>query len=425
MARKNLYINDVNIGTYGIYISSDTYLNSPLIDYSSYNIPAKMGSVLKYNDRFNNVTRKFSCYVPQSGNIDTAMKSLKNLLYFSPGYIKIYSDYETDTYQMGYLAQDIQVKPVKDKTVSFDLYFSCKPQKFNKTNTQFTGNGKTVTDSLYLLPRRYNFIKNILVNVPLEIVPNNSAYVLYMPTAYYTGTYNSVTATLSPNIFFDATSKFVCAFKYTYGNGDEWETYEMTGFLGASDQGTLNLSSVVMNDEAFGIMVPAEYKGDLLVDIDGTSYNAGCDYSGTAIYNTNALGLEALYTFKTYPNPVGTIAQNPIIYIRASDSSSGLGNTLWDGCIEINHHYLQNVYGDSQMRYCWFSIDSETMEAKLKYGTQALGYNTVNASDRISVDGKIGGVCKMIYLYMYGINHAPYDTGYVENYIVDPRWWLV
>lgn len=77
------------------------------------------------------------------------------------------------------------------------------------------------------------------------------------------------------------------------------------------------------------------------------------------------------------------------------------------------------------MRYCWFSIDSETMEAKLKYGTQALGYNTVNASDRISVDGRLSGTAKYIEVYMYGYHDTQYDTGYIEEYTIDPRWWIV
>ena len=425
MARKNLYINNVNIGTYGIYISSDTYLNSPLIDYSSYNIPAKMGSVLKYNDRFNNVTRKFSCYIPQNTNISTALNQLKSLLYSSPGYVKIYSDYESSFYQMGYLAQDIQVKPVKDKTAAFDLYFSCKPQKYYKTNTQKTTNGHTVTGGVYLLPRRYTFIKNILVNVPLEIVPNHSAFVLYMPTAYTTGTYSSVTTNM-PVVGYSNNTKFICAFKYTYGNGEEWDTYQMTGFLGATDQGTLNLTNISMNAEAIGFLMPAEIICDLDVTIDGTTYSETFTNAGYLDNSSTVLGLDALYTFKTYPNPAGTNAQNPTIYIRGlSDTPNNLGKTVWDGCVEINHHYLQNVYGDSQMRYCWFSIDSETMEAKLKYGTQALGYNTVNASDRISVDGRLSGTAKYIEVYMYGYHDTQYDTGYIEEYTIDPRWWIV
>ena len=76
MARKNLYINNTNIGTYGIYISSDTILNSPQIDYKEYSVPGRTGNIIQYNNRLDNVVRKFTCHIPLKTNVASGLASL-------------------------------------------------------------------------------------------------------------------------------------------------------------------------------------------------------------------------------------------------------------------------------------------------------------------------------------------------------------
>ena len=77
---KSLSINGTNLSTFGIYLSSDTYLNSPQIDYSEYQVPARNGNVILDNKRLGNVVRKFSCYIkddPESGIV--SLKKLAKL----------------------------------------------------------------------------------------------------------------------------------------------------------------------------------------------------------------------------------------------------------------------------------------------------------------------------------------------------------
>ena len=132
--KKTFYINGINIGNFGIFVSSDTYLNSPLIDYTAYQIPARNGSVIQNNNRLNNVIRQFDCYVPESQDVDDAMRSLKKVLYLNRGYLRIESDYDPDTYQYGYFSQELNVTPFKTKTATFSLFFSCMPEKYFKLN---------------------------------------------------------------------------------------------------------------------------------------------------------------------------------------------------------------------------------------------------------------------------------------------------
>ena len=144
---KTLKINNTPLSNYGIYISSDTYLDAPQIDYSEYQIPGRDGNVIQYN-AINNVIRKFDCYIPEITNIDNAMLSLKKLLYANLGYLTLESDYDSGTYQEGYLAQQINVDPFNEKAAKFSLYFSCKPKKISKTLTTQTHVITTILDDV-------------------------------------------------------------------------------------------------------------------------------------------------------------------------------------------------------------------------------------------------------------------------------------
>lgn len=135
MAKKYLYINDTRIE--GIYISSDTYLNSPAFDYSEFQIPGRDGNVILDNKRMGNVIRRFDCYIPETGNVETALRDLKSILYNNRGYLKIASDYDPGFYQYGYLAEGLEVSPFDQKTASFSLYFSCLPKIFDSSTEAY------------------------------------------------------------------------------------------------------------------------------------------------------------------------------------------------------------------------------------------------------------------------------------------------
>lgn len=169
MARNKLYINETNIANYGIYISSDTYLDSPKIDYAEFQIPAKNGTAILDNKRLNNVIRKFDCYIPESGNVENSLGQLKRLLYTNKGYLKLSSDYDPSYYQYGYLAQEINVKPFNKKAAEFSLYFSCLPQKYEDVNALHT---TTYNDTnTYLSQRLSNdsrIITPLLVNAKVD-----------------------------------------------------------------------------------------------------------------------------------------------------------------------------------------------------------------------------------------------------------------
>lgn len=133
---KTLSINGTSLADYGIYITSDTYLNAPSIDYTEYQIPARDGSLFSYNKRLNDVVRKFTCYIPDGTNVSVAMQSLKALLYSNIGELKLESDYTPNYYQLGNFIDGIEVEPFNlGRTATFELYFSCRPYQYERVET--------------------------------------------------------------------------------------------------------------------------------------------------------------------------------------------------------------------------------------------------------------------------------------------------
>ena len=176
MARKKLYINNTDISTYGIYITSDTVLDAPSFDYVEHQVPGRDGTLLQYNNRLNNVIRKFACCIPSRLLVSSGIASLKKLLYANPGYVKIVSDYESGVYQYGYLAQDINVKPFNVyRMCTFDLYFSCQPKKYFNSASQ-TVNGTYFANVKATITRSSGFLKKMLDDIPLSIMPNDTAF---------------------------------------------------------------------------------------------------------------------------------------------------------------------------------------------------------------------------------------------------------
>lgn len=181
MGAKQLYINGVGTGTYGIYISSDTYLNAPAPDLVAHPVPGRSGDLVQWNKRLNNIVRKFDCYIPDTVQVN--FDGFKKMLYSNIGYVKITSDYESDTYQMGYLAEEIAAEPfLKDGNlkVTFSLYFSCQPQKYFKTNTSQSQVMTSRAWEVRMLPRSHPLIQAMLQDIPVDELPTADAYVLQM-----------------------------------------------------------------------------------------------------------------------------------------------------------------------------------------------------------------------------------------------------
>ncbi len=128
MVRRKFYINGKPSSDFGIYAASDTYLNAPAVGYDSFSVPKVNGLFISEKDRLSNVTRRFSCFAPDG--IKAACEALFQYLYSIDGYFVLQSDYDPGHYCYAYFEEGVEVTPFRTYAGSFDLYFSCMPQKY-------------------------------------------------------------------------------------------------------------------------------------------------------------------------------------------------------------------------------------------------------------------------------------------------------
>ena len=429
MAKKNLYINDVTME--GIYVTSDTILDTPRIDYEEYSIPGRDGNVIQYNNRLDNVVRKFTCHIPQSSNQATALAKLKKAIYQNIGYVKIASDYEPATYQYGYLAQEINVKPFKDySTVTFDLYFSCNPMKYSTTSTKSSYNINQNTRTIQTFPRNSTFIQQLLQNVSANDVPDAEAFVVVAPFVYSSSSdvFTDISAT------FPASDSFIACADVGNYNQLTWKDAVFRTTIGYSVNGNLAVASFSPTENLGELcfVMPADSIGQLDISLkrNSTTYSRTYtfNYQADLVNNTDVFGANIDYeidmtAYSAYVpyDPQYDYNFVPTVYIVGLSS----GKKMWHGMIEINTDEFYKVfqgqdYGQYSTVKCTFN--SQTLEAELEF--VALN-ETIKAGEYVVFDGEFGGLCDEIkvFAYTHGTNYGTYRG--ITKIDMTPRWWTL
>ena len=424
---KQLYINGTGSGTCGVYLNSDTYLNSPSPDFNEYQIPAVNGNQITSNKRYNNVIRKFDCFI--NSNPESNLTKFKKLIYDSNGYMKIESDYDSDTYQYGYLAQEIDVSPFRDGTnlqIKFTLYFSCMPQKWFKTNSTATTQTLYTNSEIYGVYTRNDTtpahnIKGVLEQLPLSIQPTDDYYEVFA---------------------FDETN-------------DIGASASITNISASSSNDGLVLV-YIRNTEQIG---QAEYKlqSDLLCYGYGTA--------SLSSYTTKATGTNRLYVLvpistanvitgsAVTPNGTKTISFDTANYSASLTNSNGFG---MDMEYEIEYYFgggTNNVksspisavtfFNNVRQNEQFFVLHFEQMDVSLlqmlvdeyadttfwrikvvidnDYNAYAIkNTDTLNLTSYLEVQGDISGKCDKIVATGH---KALSNTGTVDKVAIKPRWW--
>ena len=346
MARKKLYINNTDLSTYGIYITSDTVLNAPSFDYVEHQVPGRDGTLLQYNNRLNNVVRKFACCIPSRLLVNSGIASLKKLLYANPGYVKIASDYESGVYQYGYLAQDINVKPFNVyRMCTFDLYFSCQPKKyFNSANVSISG--AYFNDMRCVLTRSNGFIKKLFDELPLPYIPEDQAFFVIGKRA------NSISSGTS-----------LTGISCSWSEGDNFcavavgKNYPRneTDFLELVAYSNESISSVSYTTTQTGYLwfiVPVETKGTYTAAYNSTTITTPSLASATVSLN-NASATGALikadmgYYFDNGFSP-GTFYPNALVF-RYYSNNAEMGDVVvvWrNDLVDANMYSILQGYSD-------------------------------------------------------------------------------
>lgn len=308
MARNTLSINGTDISTYGIYISSDTYLDAPKIDYAEYQIPAKNGTAILDKKRLNNVIRKFDCYIPEGQNIDTAMGNLKRLLYLNKGYIKLISSYDSSWYQYGYLAQEINVTPFKKNgSAEFSLYFSCMPEHYENSQITYQSTNSIGT-STYASSFKLNGDSKLV-----EFIANLDFDYPYSPIGWiYNGVISttglSEGTTYTVNISSTNTQKYVILL-HGFGTpvNEAIKLLEVDNY--AVNQFTFTVPTLGYTAWNFRFAAPVLFNDiniSITGDVTGSANNVMTDVTSTYFTNLTAFGIKPIFVYKKtiYPSNI-------------------------------------------------------------------------------------------------------------------------
>ena len=411
MAMKQLYINGTGTGDFGIYISSDTYLSAPSIEYIEYQVPGRNGNLVNSSGRLNNIIRKFDCYIPN--NAQANFDGFKKLLYSSIGYLQISSDYESDTYQLGYLAQEIEATPFLSDDVlkvSFELYFSCQPQKFRNTVSHLTATSGTVAQDRYIIPKTDGWITRMMKTIPSYDLPSADYYLVSIGQSFQT-TVSNITVNFPESDFIGLA---VMEFSPS--------TQEIIDYLGYANSGNLLKYSGTYTK-------PSGYYNPCLVYITplealGTLSSEG-EADGSAFHdvrtmhhlldgtNIHAVGFNAEYKFTFSTEQRGRWALHNYTVIKGHLN----GEEQWKGVVDINADALSQFVGISSTPDFEIIIDSENLTVR----GGKIGDN-LNLNAYVNIIGQIDGLADEIEIINYRTVEGQVQIRQVDVYA---RWWKV
>lgn len=148
--RAELTFAGVPLSTFGVYVSGDGTFNAPARAYDAVEIPGRDGSLLLSEKRLENIDITYPAFV--YANFKENMRALRSFLLSRVGYQRLTDTYHPDEYRLAYFQGDLDVNttPVNNAG-SFDLTFSCKPQRWltsGEITQTFTEDG-TITNPTY------------------------------------------------------------------------------------------------------------------------------------------------------------------------------------------------------------------------------------------------------------------------------------
>lgn len=142
--RKHLYVDSVDLATYGVYISGQGTFGAGEREYTFYDVPSRDGALVGAQTRLANVSVSYECFIYT--NFETNIRNLRSFLLSRVGYVKINDDYDTTHYRMGVYEGPFEpTVTTKNDAGQFTLTFNCQPQRWltsgNTTVTINAGGG--------------------------------------------------------------------------------------------------------------------------------------------------------------------------------------------------------------------------------------------------------------------------------------------
>lgn len=427
---RQFYINGVASSQFAIYCTSDTFLNSPEYAYEAYDVPSVNGALLKNDKHLNNVLRRFDCYCkdyPQN-NLD----AFKKMLYSNSGYMRIESDYDPDTYQMGYLAEGIEFEPFDadgNFTVHFSVTFSCKPQKWLKASTTSTADGVRYGNIKTILNKNSAEFQKIASLIPITALPQADNYVFSQITTFASGTNVSLATNTGDPIYllqgtirasdFTPIVRALVAYSLS-GSIDEEVTYST--LQGSTFWYVVPLSSGINADNPLTVTWTVTTTAQTTTTItnyigrDGTVSQS----HSKAVGASPVIGLE----YKFYDQNSGVL--NPY-YLRMVGLLNGVQTKdalfVFDTSLipETTINYLVKNYGHEVSGYTGDVFLDVEYDAESESIYAVNGSNKYSLDDFVKIYGNTEGMCDTLSVTSFTISNG----SYARKMSLTPRWWKV
>ena len=136
---------------FGLVLSGEDVWASAVPDLEWTSIPGRNGDLLMNNHRYKNVEIKYAVGVKR--HFAEKLSALMNFLLQDPGYHRLEDSYHPDHYRIAAMGSQVSPKPgALNQSGTFDLTFTCKPQKFLKLGErvqEFTADGIIFNPTLF------------------------------------------------------------------------------------------------------------------------------------------------------------------------------------------------------------------------------------------------------------------------------------
>lgn len=114
---------------YGVYISGKGVFSAPYRDYEFIKIPGRNGDLIGADHRLKNLELKYPAFVYR--DFATTIRGFRSFLLSQVGYKRLTDTYYPDEFRMACYAGPFDPEVLADnKAGTFDLVFTCKPQRY-------------------------------------------------------------------------------------------------------------------------------------------------------------------------------------------------------------------------------------------------------------------------------------------------------
>lgn len=128
--RDYLIFDGINSKDFHVYLSDAKQFEGAQKVYERKKIPGRSGDLVFSDGSYENVDIEYNFYL--LGDTVTDLDAFRGALISREGYIRLEDTLRPDEYRMGIMTSPFDIDSSDRKNASFDVTFSCKPQRYLK-----------------------------------------------------------------------------------------------------------------------------------------------------------------------------------------------------------------------------------------------------------------------------------------------------